>query len=185
MLRLLFPLLLFGPLFLSLLFSRRVLARLSASTALRLRIGLFVVFDFLSGLRVSALSPGISLLGLLLRSFRFDHPRVVMVSVTGIALIPTRLLSSFKEIRSESFGLRLLVANVFCVQRALRQNDLNARGCPNLGIFSICGVRSLLDDKERVELVDVAEAVSSDQGDQDGLLHAEVECLDSHFTSSL
>lgn len=84
----------------------------------------------------------------------------------------------------ETFGFRLLIANILVVQRTLRQNNLDARGCSDLRIIIVLW-RALLNNEERVELVDVAHSISSDQSDEHSLLDTDVERLKSDSATSI
>ena len=93
----------------------------------------------------------------------------------------------------KSFGHRLLVPNFVVIQRALGQNDLDAGSSAysSLGLvatyFAVVsrGWKAFLDHQERVDLEDVPEAVSRDQGDRDSLVHTLIECLQCYRATTL
>ena len=90
----------------------------------------------------------------------------------------------------KSFRLWLLVANLIFVKRVLGQDNLDARRWTNLGDFIItnCVLVSffcLLNDKKRVDLMNVSKAVTNDQGDCDGLLYTQVKSLQCYGSTTL
>ena len=88
--------------------------------------------------------------------------------------------------QGESFRDRLLIANIFAVELIPRQDDLDTSACPGLSFLTITrSLLTLLHNEERVELVDVAEAITCDQSHLDGLVHIQTQRLQRHLTAPL
>ena len=74
-----------------------------------------------------------------------------------------KILTGAKDFDSEAFGLGLLVANICVVKRTERENDLNPRSRPDSRfIRTFLLLSCLLNNEQRIDLVDVTEAVTSD-----------------------
>ena len=111
--------------------------------------------------------------------------------------------------RDKSFGLGLLVADLAVVELRLRQDDLDSGGSADtrrllfgtsltvvdtacvsgkgacLSCLSCSGRDALLDNEQRVDLVNVAKSISRDQCHSEGLVHALIECLQRDGATSV
>ena len=74
---------------------------------------------------------------------------------------------------SIALRLWLLVANIRTVELVERKDNLNAR-------CTLAGQARVLQHKQRVDLVHIANPVPHDGGNSDGFVHAEIQCLNRH-----
>ena len=93
-------------------------------------------------------------------------------------------LTSSEELLGVALGFWLLIANFLVVERLQGENNLDARGGTRILIL-VSFSWILFNDEERVDLVDVADAVSDDGSDIDGSEDLKSQGLEGHGAASL